>query len=50
MDKHTRENWLRVKQALERAGKTDCWYYKRAMAISAGKPDPMPHTEINKDE
>ena len=50
MDKRTYENWLRVKQALERAGKTDCWYYKRAMAISAGKPDPMPHTEINKIE
>jgi len=41
MDRHTLENWERVKQALEKAGKTDCWYYKRAVAILSGKPDPL---------
>jgi hypothetical protein len=41
MDKRTYENWLRVKQALERAGKTDTMYYKRAVSILAGKKDPL---------
>ena len=42
MDKKTRENWERVKKALEENGLTDCWYYKRAVALLAGKPDPLP--------
>jgi len=42
MDKQTRKNWERVKKALEENGLTDCWYYKRAVALLAGKPDPMP--------
>jgi len=37
----TYENWRRVKEALEKAGKTDCWYYRRAVAVLAGKPDPL---------
>ena len=41
MDKVERENWERVKEALEKADKTDSMYYKRAVAICAGKPDPM---------
>lgn len=41
MDKYTRENWKRVKDALEAAGKTDCYYYQRATAICKGKPDPL---------
>ena len=41
MDKTELENWERVKEALEKAGKTDCMYYKRAVAICGGKPDPM---------
>jgi hypothetical protein len=41
MDRRTYENWVRVKEALERAGKTDCMYYKRALLILAGKPDPL---------
>ncbi len=41
MDKHTLENWRRVKQALENAGKTDSMFYRRAVAILAGKPDPL---------
>lgn len=41
MDRRTLENWQRVKKALEKAGKTDSWYYKRAVSILAGKPDPL---------
>jgi len=41
MDKQTYENWLRVKKALEAAGKTDTFYYQRALAILAGKKDPL---------
>jgi hypothetical protein len=41
MDKQTLENWKRVKQALENAGKTDSMFYRRAVAILAGRPDPL---------
>jgi|TARA_Y100000033_G_scaffold50482_2_gene61137 hypothetical protein len=41
MDKHTLDNWRRVKEALEKAGKTDCFFYKRAIQILAGKSDPL---------
>ena len=41
MDKQELENWKRVKEALEEAGKTDSMYYKRALAIIEGKPDPL---------
>jgi len=41
MDEATRNNWQRVKEALEKAGKTDSWYYRRAVSIVAGKPDPL---------
>ena len=41
MDKTDRDNWERVKEALEKADKTDTMYYKRAVAICAGKPDPL---------
>jgi hypothetical protein len=36
-----RENWRKIRDALEAAGKTDNWYYKRAIAILAGRPDPL---------
>ena len=42
MDKHTRENWLKVLAALEAAGKTDCHLYRRAKAIATGARDPGP--------
>ena len=35
------ENWKKVKEALEKANKTDSYYYKRAVNIVAGKPDPL---------
>ena len=41
MDKTEKENWERVKIALEQAGKTDTYYYKRAVAICEGKADPL---------
>lgn len=41
MDHQTLENWRKVKTALERAGKTNNHYYRRALAILAGKPDPF---------
>ena len=41
MDHRTLENWKRVEEALRKAGKTDSWYYKRAVSILAGKPDPL---------
>ena len=33
MDQHTRDNWRKIKQALEEAGKTDSFFYRRAVAI-----------------
>ena len=33
MDKRTLENWKKVKEALEAAGKTDTFYYQRALTI-----------------
>jgi len=41
MDSHELENWKKVKDALEAAGKTDSMFYKRALAIIDGKPDPL---------
>jgi hypothetical protein len=41
MDKNELDNWKKVKEALEKADKTDCYFYKRAVAIIEGKPDPL---------
>jgi hypothetical protein len=41
MDKQTRENWAKVKKALEAAGKTDCFFYTRAVAILKVEQDPF---------
>jgi len=41
MDAATRANWQKIKEVLEVAGKTDCMYYRRALLILAGKPDPL---------
>ena len=36
------QNWKKVKEALERAGKTDSYFYKRAVAIlTTGKDLPL---------
>jgi hypothetical protein len=48
MDQHTVENWRKIKDALEKAGKTDCMFYKRACAILKGMPDPLDgHTALH---
>ena len=39
MDPHVRENWIKIKNALEAAGKTDCLFYKRAVNIAKGGED-----------
>ena len=41
MDRRTIENWQKVKEALEKAGKTDSMFYRRAVAIVAGRSDPL---------
>ncbi len=41
MSTEERENWKKIKVALEEAGKTDCYFYKRAVAIAAGGDDIM---------
>jgi len=41
MDKHELDNWKKVKEALEKADKTDCYFYNRAVAIIQSKPDPL---------
>jgi hypothetical protein len=41
MDGQTRENWRKIRDALEAAGKTENHYYRRALAILAGRPDPF---------
>lgn len=40
MDKTTYENWVKVKEALEAAGKTDSFFYKRAVYIVQNRRDP----------
>ena len=41
MSEDERANWEKVKKALEEAGKTDCYFYKRAVAICNGGKDPL---------
>lgn len=40
-DMQALENWVRIKRALERAGKTESFFYKRAVNILRGRPDPI---------
>jgi hypothetical protein len=42
MDQKTKDNWEKVKSALETAGKINSWIYKRACAIVATGKDPGP--------
>lgn len=42
MDDRTRENWRKVKSALEAAGKTECAFYRRAVVIVLTGKDPGP--------
>lgn len=40
MNPDTHANWLKVKEALERAGKTNCDIYRRACAVVRTGRDP----------
>ena len=46
MDSTTKENWKKIKTALESANKTDCWFYKRACNILAGGNDLINHESL----
>ena len=48
MDRHTFNNWVKVREALERAGKTDCLIYRRALAITTGGKDPGPFGSLGR--
>lgn len=41
MDQRERNNWTKVKVALEKDGKTDTYMYKRACVIADGGDDPL---------
>ena len=41
MTKEEEHNWQLIKQKLEEEGKEDSMFYKRAVAILSGKPDPL---------
>ena len=41
MSKDDLENWEKIKLHMESLGKTDNYYYKRAVMILAGHDDPM---------
>jgi hypothetical protein len=41
MDSRTLKSWEAIKKALEEAGKTDCMFYRRAVTILSGRPDPL---------
>lgn len=48
MNDHTKENWQKVKDALEAAGKTDSMFYRRAVSILSTGHDPLDST-LNKN-
>jgi len=41
MDKHTYDNWVKVKETFESSGNTDNLFYQRACAIVRGEKDPF---------
>ena len=41
MKQEERDNWVKIKKALEEAGKTDCYFYNRSVAIAEGGDDIM---------
>ena len=49
MDKHTYENWVRIKETFEESGNTENLFYQRACAIVGGRPDPL-DAKLNPDE
>ena len=41
MDRYTFENWKKIKELMEKEGRTDSLFYRRAVAILSGKKDPL---------
>lgn len=41
MNDAEKKNWEKVRDALEAAGKTESYFYKRAVAICKGETDPL---------
>ena len=41
MDKRERENWEKIREAMEASGNTENFFYKRAVIISKGGADPI---------
>jgi len=48
MDDRTRQNWEKVRLALEATGKTDSFFYRRAVAILKTGCDPEDSPAPNK--
>lgn len=41
MDKHTYDNWVKIKETFEKSGNTNNFFYVRACAIVKGERDPL---------
>ena len=41
MDKHTYENWVKIKETFEKSGNTGNMFYKRACEVVKTGRDPM---------
>ena len=41
MDKHTYDNWVKIKETFEKSGNTDNMFYKRACEVVKTGRDPM---------
>lgn len=41
MDKHTYENWVKIKETFEKSGNTENMFYKRACEVVKTGRDPM---------
>ena len=41
MDEDTLDNWRKIEKHLKAVGKTDNMFYRRAVRILDGKPDPL---------
>jgi len=43
MDQAEINNWKSIAESMEAKGDTDSWFSLRALAITDGKPEPMPN-------
>lgn len=48
VDAETQANWRKVKEALEKTGKTNCEFYRRACAVVKGQGDPFHGTRYER--